>query len=194
MVFQRRVDGSTNFTQRWLTYKQGFGDLNGDFWLGLDKIRLFMNVPNKLRIDLVAYNRPENKKGYGKYNNFHISDENTHYMLNVSDFTGNIQDQLHNVRQNCRSSGAPFSTYDRDHDKDQRNCAQSYGAGYWYNFCDQATNFPYTMLNGVYRRYTGSGASDPNVATDGIFWYEWPHSSHKFRGLVETKMMFKRKY
>ena len=55
VVFQHRDDGSTNFIQSWIAYKQGFGHLNGDFWLGFEKICHFMKVPNKLSIDLVAY-------------------------------------------------------------------------------------------------------------------------------------------
>ena len=194
IVFQRRVKGSTNFTQRWAAYKEGFGHLGEDFWLGFDKIRLFMKVPNKLRIDLVAY---DNIRGHGKYNNFHIGNESTYYTLCVSDFAGNITDQLNTNNPHYRSNGAPFSTYDQDHDNDRSHCARKWsGVGYWYNLCN-TDHFPHTMLNGRYQNFRRISGVRPNEISPykSIYWYGWPTGgTRKFKGITETKMMFKRKY
>ena len=36
--FMRRFNGSQNFFQNWEEYKNGFGDLEGEFWLGLEHL------------------------------------------------------------------------------------------------------------------------------------------------------------
>lgn len=37
-VFQRRKDGSVNFLRNWSAYVKGFGNPDGEHWLGFEKI------------------------------------------------------------------------------------------------------------------------------------------------------------
>ena len=85
-VFQRRMDGSVNFYRGWTDYENGFGDLNGEFWLGLDKIhRLSLSGQNVLRVDLGDFS---NNKRYAVYSTFAVSGETEKYKLTVGSYSG----------------------------------------------------------------------------------------------------------
>ena len=85
-VFQKRLDGSVNFYRGWNDYKLGFGNLNGEFWLGLDKInRLTRGARNRLRVDL------EDTKGktvYAEYDHFAVTSERSKYQLSLGTYSG----------------------------------------------------------------------------------------------------------
>ena len=87
-VFQRRQDGSVDFLRRWQDYKNGFGNLNGEFWLGLDKIhRLTVSGSYKLRVDL------ENIHGntaFAEYSSFAVSSERAKYRLGLGSYSGKL--------------------------------------------------------------------------------------------------------
>ena len=72
-VFQRRVDGSVNFNRNWLEYKEGFGHLNGNFWLGLEKLHQLAPPGKgaKLRVDLKHMDLPGESR-YAEYSTFEI--------------------------------------------------------------------------------------------------------------------------
>ena len=50
-VFQRRLDSSVDFYRGWEFYKNSFGNLSGEFWLGNDNTIV-------LRVDLRWQTRP----------------------------------------------------------------------------------------------------------------------------------------
>ena len=92
-VFQRRLDASADFYRDWKEYKNGFGNLNGSFWLGLDKIhRLTKSDENLLRVDLMDF---ENDTAYAEYEEFSIASENENYTLNVQNFKGKAFFAIH---------------------------------------------------------------------------------------------------
>ena len=70
-VFQRRQDGSVDFYRYWTDYENGFGNLTGEFWLGLSKIhRLTKEGSNTLRVDLGDF---EGNTAYANYSTFNVS-------------------------------------------------------------------------------------------------------------------------
>ncbi|KOB72875.1 Angiopoietin-like 1 [Operophtera brumata] len=52
-VFQNRYDGSQDFYKSWSDFKYGFGNLAGEFWLGLEKLNYLTNQKlYELRVEL----------------------------------------------------------------------------------------------------------------------------------------------
>ena len=77
----KRLDGSVNFYRGWNDYKLGFGNLNGEFWLGLDKInRLTKSARNRLRVDLED---TKGKTAYAVYDHFAVTSERSKYQLSL---------------------------------------------------------------------------------------------------------------
>ncbi|KAL3842360.1 hypothetical protein ACJMK2_020383 [Sinanodonta woodiana] len=137
-VFQRRIDGSTDFYRGWGDYKRGFGDMHTEFWLGLDIINVLTSQEAvKLRVDLVPPGSPA-IPAYAKYATFRVGDENSKYVLTVGNYSGDAGNSLrfHN--------GMAFSSNDRDNDLSPNNCAFVYHGAWWYNFCHNSN------LNGEY--------------------------------------------
>ena len=57
LVWLRRVDGLLRFNKHWDAYVAGFGDPDGNYWLGLEKLHLLTGTGTKfkLRIELESW-------------------------------------------------------------------------------------------------------------------------------------------
>ena len=77
-MFQKRLDGSVDFYRGWDDYKRGFGNMNGEFWLGLEKIHRLTKEQCRLRVDLEDF---ENQTAYAEYDSFGVGDEQGKYKL-----------------------------------------------------------------------------------------------------------------
>ena len=84
-VFQKRLDGSVDFYRGWADYKRGFGNLNGEFWLGLDKIHRLTKSNNRLRVDLED---TTGKTAYAEYDMFAVTSERSKYQLSLGTYSG----------------------------------------------------------------------------------------------------------
>ena len=157
IVFQRRKDGSVDFYRNWKDYKAGFGDLEGEFWLGLDKLHhLTASVRNDLRIDLQDL---QNNKKYAKYSEFIVGSEGSGYRLTSDGYTGSAGDSF--GKGSGSHNGHRFSTKDVDNDDYSTSCADLYKGGWWYDGCHRSN------LNGLYLK------GDHKSYADGIEWYHW---------------------
>ena len=85
-MIQKRFDGSVNFYLDWADYKRGFGNLSGEFWLGLDKIwGLTREGKNRLRVELTDH---EGNTSYADYDFFAVASERVKYLLSLGNFSG----------------------------------------------------------------------------------------------------------
>uniref|UniRef100_A0A8C5PSV5 Tenascin R n=1 Tax=Leptobrachium leishanense TaxID=445787 RepID=A0A8C5PSV5_9ANUR len=135
IVFQRRQNGLTDFFRKWADYRVGFGNLEDEFWLGLDTLhQLTSQGRYELRIDM----RDGQERVYADYNKFYVGDPRSMYKLRIGDYNGTAGDSL------TYHQGRPFSTKDRDNDVAVTNCASSYKGAWWFKNCHR------TNLNGKY--------------------------------------------
>ena len=160
IVLQRRQDGSVNFTRDWNTYKHGFGDLDGELWLGNDNIAKITASGNfQLRVDLGDW---YGEYRYAEYSFIRVLGGDDKYQLFVGDYSGDAGDALTNTEFKPQN-GTYFSTIDRDNDPTVGyHCALLYwNAGFWYSNCGAARlNNPYHVGNAV-------------KAYKGIWWFTW---------------------
>ncbi|XP_066524267.1 microfibril-associated glycoprotein 4-like [Hoplias malabaricus] len=132
-VFQRRMDGTVNFFRGWDQYKKGFGHAAGEHWIGLETIhQLTLKKNYELRIDMEDF---DGKKVYATYSSFGISPKAVNaeldgYRLHVDGFkNGGAGDSL------SYHNGSKFTTFDKDQDLNDGNCAVICTGAYWYNSC-----------------------------------------------------------
>ena len=151
MVIQRRTDGSVNFHRKWAEYAAGFGQLDTEHWLGLNKTHcLTTQRPTaSLRVDMSDF---DGNTKYALYQFFNVDKPSNLYRLSVSGYSGTARDSL------SYHNRMAFTTRDQDNDEEDRsNCAVSlsswvvggrgYGGGWWYKECNNKEG---ADLNGAY--------------------------------------------
>ena len=50
--FHKRFNGFVGFYRGWEEYKNGFGDLRREFWLGKEKTHQLTEIPSQLRVEI----------------------------------------------------------------------------------------------------------------------------------------------
>ena len=141
-VFQRHHNGSAKFDKNWNEYKNGFGSVDDEFWLGNENIHQMTSQLSSLMLSL----KLEGSESVTnvQYQSFSVGDEKSGYQLAVSGYFGSLVNKLN------YNNGMRFSAYDRDNDRWSRNCAAFRKAGWWYDACT------YVNLNIPSMVYTGS--------------------------------------
>nr|BAN92384.1 self-incompatibility-linked fibrinogen-like protein-A [Ciona intestinalis] len=165
ITVQRRINGEINFDRGWQNYVDGFGNVRGEHWLGLEHIHAltYQNTttewfgsyvtPPRMRVDFVDQ---EGVSAYAEYKLFEVSGAKQTYQLIAA-----YLDQATAIPANAI---APifrnrFSIYDNNNVFS--NCPGKFYGGWWFSGC------PRSNLNGLYPSQ-GEKNSPSN-----IYWYDW---------------------
>ncbi|XP_049302371.1 ryncolin-2-like [Bactrocera dorsalis] len=158
-IIQRRQSNDTDFYREWVEYERGFGDLNANFFLGLDKIHaLTHSRSHELWFQLEDF---ENEKRVAKYESFAIGNAQDKYeLIALGQYSGTAGDSFSD------HLGEKFTTKDSDNDKSidndksKVNCAVTYKGAWWYKHCH------YSHLNGLYL----GGEYPKSQEGKGVIW------------------------
>uniref|UniRef100_H1A5J9 Fibrinogen alpha chain n=1 Tax=Taeniopygia guttata TaxID=59729 RepID=H1A5J9_TAEGU len=134
LLIQQRMDGSVNFNRTWQDYKKGFGSVDGrgqgEFWLGNENLHLLTQNESVLRVELEDW---DGNAVFAEYL-VRVGSEAEGYTLAVSSYEGTAGDALvagwlEEGSEYTSHAQMKFSTFDRDQDHWEENCAEMYGGG-----------------------------------------------------------------
>ncbi|XP_063405953.1 fibrinogen-like protein A [Mytilus trossulus] len=158
-IIQRRLDGSVNFQRNWKDYENGFGNVNGEYWLGNKHIHSMTSSGKyELRIDLTDLS---NTKKYAVYKTFVVGDAASKYKLTIGDYSGDAGDNM------AYHNGMKFSTNDQDNDQNSGKCVDSEGP-WWHKNCN------YSGLNKAFK--------------SNMYWYSVSSNSAKTSVMMIRKL------
>ncbi|XP_041448259.1 ficolin-1-like [Drosophila obscura] len=165
-VIARRTNKKLHFFRDWEEYKRGFGDITGDFFIGL--VRLHAITKSQTQELYVHLEDFEGNTRYAQYDEFHIESENESYrMSKLGAFTGDAGDSMtYHKNEN-------FSTYDRDNDNNSGNCAVERMGAWWYDSCTSSNLF------GMYL----NGNVPSGMEKKGINWYSFRGDRYSHRAI-----------
>jgi len=177
ITFLNREDGSVNFQRKWQDYKIGFGDLDGEFWLGLDAIH---NITNSKSYGLVVdFSDFDGRFYQSRYSMFRVGPESDNYRLKVNGYdsssTGgdSLTDGIHSI------NNMMFTTHYIDNDPWHYNCAVVHYGGWWYRECG-SSNPTGRYLSGGQDNYLG------------IMWFSGKNNEYSYLTMKLTLVIVKK--
>ncbi|XP_076085031.1 techylectin-5A-like [Mytilus galloprovincialis] len=158
-IVQRRVDSVVDFYRFWSDYKNGFGSVSENHWLGNDNLHVLTTSRNYVvRFEMHDF---KNNTAYAEYQAFKIDNEASQYRVTFTGYKGNAGNGFES------NNGMKFTTRDRDNDLHQYHCGQGQIGAWWYNACGKSS------LNGIYKpEGTATGAKM-------LYWHTWRSTTLK---------------
>ena len=170
-----------DFNRNWNDYRDGFGDVAHEHWLGNSLLHVMTSTDSNnrnytLRIDLSDW---QGGQRHAVYSGFRIASECDNFKLDFDAFVAsesNVGDSL------SAHNGMQFSTADRDNDINQSGaCATNHGGqgGFWFHACFNV---------GANNPYASSSDEFQNSENNRIRWDAW----HGTRYSLKTFQMMMR--
>ncbi|VDI45825.1 Hypothetical predicted protein [Mytilus galloprovincialis] len=167
-VVQRRCNDSVDFFKYWNDYKNGFGNVSGNHWLGNDNLHILTRARTYvIRFELQDF---ADNTAYAEYQSFQVANEASNYKVTFSGYTGTAGNAFSD------NYGMEFTSREneRDNDLHSYHCGKGRQGAWWFNACGKSS------LNGPYK---ASSISDVKV----IHWYTW----RRYKALKATEMKLK---
>ncbi|GAB1287033.1 Angiopoietin-4 [Apodemus speciosus] len=169
-LIQHRKDGSVDFQRTWEEYKEGFGNVAREHWLGNEAVhRLTSRTAYLLRVELQDW---EGRQTSVQYENFQLGSERQWYSFSVNDSSSSA-----GRKNSLAPQGTKFSTKDMDNDNCMCKCAQMLSGGWWFDACGLSN------LNGIYYP-----VHEHLHKINGIRWHYFRGPSYSLHG---SRMMLR---
>ncbi|ALC47685.1 maker249 [Drosophila busckii] len=164
LVIMRRYDGSVNFYRNWTQYKNGFGELSGEFFIGLDRLHaITASQEHELYIHVEDF---DGNSRYARFDDFVISSEHQFYEIQrLGSYTGDVGDVMSYHRN------GKFSTFDKKNENSTSTYTEIHMGAWWYQE-GAASN-----LFGLYM----SGPVDAEWRHKSMSLYTWRGWSYSLR-------------
>ena len=164
IMYQRRVDGTVNFTLNWNKYKLGFGNNGGnttELWLGNENVYQLLQSyggrGGKLRIEVDAF---DGELGWIEAHNFTMDDEASQYRIHWDTCVASGSGMANIWNQH---KGHPFKTIDKA--IGAVGCLDYLKGGWWYGagcggvlINGEYVNSPGSIVTSIYVRTFKSGS------------------------------------
>ncbi|XP_055523915.1 ficolin-1-like [Wyeomyia smithii] len=125
-VIHRRFNGNVNFNRSWSEFKNGFGDLQGELWLGLEKMHQITRVGSHELLVLTKLRDGTTRTA--RFDRFAVGSEFNLYQLLIGRFVaGNLYSDF------SKHNKTTFATFDKG--GVGQYCAPMIGGGWWYSNC-----------------------------------------------------------
>lgn len=165
IIISRRENGAVDFNKTWAEYKEGFGDLLSEFWIGNDAIHNITFGGEKFRFRMSGESFSGEKMTV-TYTGFYIESEANNYTVHTGRYYLGDEQLKDDFLGN---DGHPFTTYDVDNDNNtEKNCASVMGGGWWHS----TSNCSLVNFNGVYYHQENL-STNASLSNNGMIWYRW---------------------